>query len=219
MFNRVLIKKESLNHLRSHWRFPLYVFITTQFLYLCFNAKSLISTLFNFELSSPSIAGFLWFCISPILTMATQFFYLKFVKSKDDAGFNTFLEGLNLWLKGLLSFLYVFIKTLLWSLLLIVPGIIKGISYSMTSCIIAENPSISITKAVRLSMLLTKGYLLDILTFYLSFTGWFIIYLLTGSLFGLWLVPYFNTSFTFLYLYLKETALESGSVTRTDFNS
>ena len=43
--------------------------------------------------------------------------------------------------------------------------------------------------------------------------------LLTGGLFGLWLAPYLNTASTFVYLFLKETALESGTVTHEDFEA
>ena len=219
MFDRVLVKKESLNHLRHNWKYPLFVTFVTGFLSVCFNAKDLISSLFSFTLSSPSPAGFIWFFMSPVLSIAARYFYLSFVKTREQASFTDFLEGLNLWFKGILSFLYVLAKVILWSLLLIIPGFIKALSYSMTICIIAENPSIGIKKAVKLSMLLTKGYLFDIFMFYVSFLGWFIIVLLTGGLFGLWLSPYVNTASTFVYLFLKETALESGTLTHEDFEA
>lgn len=219
MFDRSLVKKESLNHLRHNWKFPLFVTAVTGFLSVCFNAKDLISSLFSFELSSPSVAGFIWFFMSPVLSMASRYFYLSFVKTREKTSFTTFLEGLNLWIKGILSFLYVLAKVILWSALLIIPGFIKALSYSMTTCILAENPSLEIKKAVKLSMLITKGYLFDIFMFYVSFAGWFIIMLLTGGLFGLWLAPYLNTASTFVYLFLKETALESGTVTHEDFEA
>ncbi len=219
MFDRSLVKKESLAHLRHYWKFPLLVTIVTGFLSICFNAKDLISTLFSFELSSPSLSSFIWFCISPVLSIASTYFYLSFVRNKEITTFTTFLEGLNLWFKGFFSFLYLVVKVVLWSLLLIIPGIVKAISYSMTTCIIAENPTISIRKAVHVSCLLTKGYLFDIFLFHLSFIGWFILQFLTGGLLGLWLSPYFNTASTFVYLFLKETALEAGIITHEDFEA
>ncbi len=219
MFDRVLIKKEALSHLRGNWKFPVLVTLITGFLSVCFNAKDLISSLFSFELSTPSIASFIWFFMSPVLSMAETYFFLSFVINREQTKFYTYLEGLNLWIKGILSFLYVLVKIFLWSLLLIIPGIIKALAYSMVPFIIAENPSIGIKNAVRVSCIMTKGCLFDIFMFYLSFAGWLVLLILSGGILVLWVGPYIDTATTFLYLFLKETALESGTITREDLQN
>lgn len=219
MFDRSLIKKEALNHLRHHWKYPLLVTFITAFLSVCFNAKDMISSLFSFELSSPSFTTLIWFFMSPVLSIAETYFFLSFVKNREDTNFYTYLEGLNLWIKGITSFLYILLKTLLWALLLIIPAIIKLLCYSMTSWIIAEYPSISVRKAVRVSILITKGYLFDIFLFYLSFIGWLLLSVLTGGILILWVSPYIDTASTYVYLFLKETALEAGIITREDLEA
>ena len=50
------------------------------------------------------------------------------------------------------------IYTFLWSLLLLVPGIIKSISYSMTYYIMRENPGMSGEQAIQRSMAMMRGH-------------------------------------------------------------
>ena len=53
------------------------------------------------------------------------------------------------------------VYTALWTLLLIVPGIIKGYSYSMAYYVMAENPSISAGEAISRSMKLMNGHKME----------------------------------------------------------
>jgi len=76
--------------------------------------------------------------------------------------------GKTVWL-GILLDIFV----LLWSVLLIIPGIIKSISYSMSYYILADNPSITAKEAIKESERIMKGHKWDFFVLGLSFVGWF----------------------------------------------
>ena len=102
-------------------------------------------------------------------------------------------------LASLLQFVFIF----LWSLLLIVPGIIKAFSYSMTWFILEDEPELSPNKAIELSMAMMKGHKFDLFYLYLSFIGWGILSLFTLGIGLLWLTPYMNTSVAAFYQDVK----------------
>lgn len=99
-------------------------------------------------------------------------------------------EGFKKFGTSFLAYLLMGIFTFLWSLLLIVPGIIAGLSYAMTPYIINDNPGISATDAIRLSKEMMKGFKWKLFLLQLSFIGWGILSLFTCFVGLLWLIPY-----------------------------
>jgi hypothetical protein len=63
----------------------------------------------------------------------------------------------------------------LWSLLLIVPGIVKSYQYALVPYILAENPGLSWRRALDLSRSMTDGCKFDIFVLQLSFIGWYLL--------------------------------------------
>lgn len=82
----------------------------------------------------------------------------------------------------------------LWTLLLIVPGIVKTYSYSMAHFIMAENPGMTPTEAITASKQLMDGHKLELFLLDLSFIGWALLSALTLGIGSLWLVPYRNAA-------------------------
>ncbi len=105
----------------------------------------------------------------------------------------------------------------LWCLLLIIPGIIKSIAYSMSMYIIADNPNVGVRNALKLSMKMTKGYKMDIFVMYLSFIGWNILCVFTLGIGSLWLMPYMQTTYSNMYHRLKKISIENGVCTEQEF--
>lgn len=105
----------------------------------------------------------------------------------------------------------------LWSLLLVIPGIVKALAYSMTEYIMGEYKHIGGQQAIRLSMRITDGRKMDIFIFGLSFIGWQILTGITMGFLGIYTVPYMRTSFAGLYLELKQEAIARGIVSDADF--
>lgn len=84
--------------------------------------------------------------------------------------FSRLKEGILL---ELLASLYI----LLWSLLFIIPGLVKAVGYSMAPYIKAENPEMGYKECLVKSERLMEGFKWHYVTFLISFIGW---YLLTG---------------------------------------
>ncbi|MCF0174532.1 MAG: DUF975 family protein, partial [Bacteroidales bacterium] len=99
----------------------------------------------------------------------------------------------------LLKSIYVF----LWSLLLVIPGIIKAFSYALVPYIISENPNLSPEEAISQSSKMMEGHRLDLFILYLSFIGWFILAVLTAGIGFLWLCPYISAAKASFYLDIK----------------
>lgn len=119
---------------------------------------------------------------------------------------------------ALLTALLRNVYTFLWSLLFVIPGIVKGYAYSMADYIIYENPNISANEALRLSQELTRGAKGDLFVLDLSFLGWHFLSALTLGILGiLYVNPYVYTTHAAVYDSLKATAIQSGRLTWADF--
>lgn len=125
----------------------------------------------------------------------------------------------NFWRK-LGGFLWMSLWTLLWSYLLVVPGIVKGLAYSMTPYILADSPNVPAREALKLSMRITDGYKMDIFVACLSFLGWLILSAFTGGILGLVYVgPYMQTTLGGIYQELKTNAIENGVIDAAEFGA
>ncbi len=82
------------------------------------------------------------------------------------------------------------VKTLLWSLLLVVPGIIKGYEYRMIPLILSENPDMDSREAFALSREMMNGNKWAAFVLDLSFLGWEILAVIAGAILG-FLMPFF----------------------------
>lgn len=91
----------------------------------------------------------------------------------------------------------------LWSLLLIVPGVIKSLSYSMSYFILIDNPELSSNEARKKSMSLMQGNKRRLFCLLLSFIGWDLLCLLTLGVLSLWITPYKRTAVAVFYENIK----------------
>ena len=101
----------------------------------------------------------------------------------------------------------------LWSLLLLIPGIVKAFAYFATPYLLAEFPHVSATEALKISMRMTDGYKGEIFVLRLTFIGWYLLNVFTFGLLGIFYVnPYYYTTMAGMYQELKMNALYNGSV-------
>ncbi len=87
----------------------------------------------------------------------------------------------------------------LWTLLLIIPGIIKSYEYRFVPYILSEEPDLSSNEVITQSIEMTNGHKMDMFVLDLSFIGW---YILGGFLFGIgvfFVDPYKEATFARLY--------------------
>jgi uncharacterized membrane protein len=101
------------------------------------------------------------------------------------------------------TMLLVGIYTFLWSLLLIIPGIVKGLSYSMTAFILKDNQELSYNEAIEQSMDMMNGYKWKLFVLILSFIGWGLLCVLTIGIGFLWLIPYMQITQVAFYEDIK----------------
>ncbi|MDL2257834.1 DUF975 family protein [Eubacteriales bacterium OttesenSCG-928-K08] len=99
---------------------------------------------------------------------------------------------------GLRLFMNLFI--MLWSLLLIIPGIVASYRYALAPYIMAEYPDIGIREAVNRSKELMQGHKGDLFAMNLSFIGWSFLCLFTLGIGYLWLNPYMQAANAAFYL-------------------
>lgn len=116
---------------------------------------------------------------------------------------NTVRLAFSDYVRNAVSILLVYLYTILWTLLFIVPGIIKGLAYSLTPFIVKDNPQLSPNQAINLSMKMMKGHKFDLFYLYLSFIGWILLAMLTLGIGLLWVIPYMQTSMAAFYLDVK----------------
>ncbi|MFA5528052.1 MAG: DUF975 family protein [Peptostreptococcales bacterium] len=151
----------------------------------------------------PFIGGVFSLFINSAVYMGTIIFCLNLLET-NKAVFMDGFKGFEYILKatGAVALTSMFI--FLWSLLLVIPGIIKSYSYSQTLYILAENPDMKIMDAIYESRRMMNGAKGKLFILHLSFIGWFLLSVITFGVGFLWLIPYFSVSMAAFYLYIKD---------------
>lgn len=120
---------------------------------------------------------------------------------------NTFSHTFAGWLRNVWAAFLMYLFTVLWTLLLVIPGIIKGLAYSMTPYILKDYPELSANQAINLSQKMMKGHKFDLFYLELSFIGWLFLGIFTLGIGYIWLVPYMYTTFAAFYQDVKKEYL------------
>lgn len=100
------------------------------------------------------------------------------------------------------------IYTFLWTLLLVIPGIVKSYSYAMTDYILKDYPELSNNAAIEKSMAMMDGYKMKLFLLDLSFIGWAILCIFTFGIGLLFLKPYMQVAHAAFYEDLKAQLME-----------
>ncbi len=134
--------------------------------------------------------GSAWFCLQ--------------VYRGEQAKIETVFTPFNNFAHVLGGFWYMMLFQILWSMLFIIPGIIKGIAYSMAPYILVDKPEIPATEVLEESMRMTDGHKAEIFVFYLSFLGWILLSVITFDIVGIFYAfPYMQVSAAGIYETLK----------------
>ncbi|WP_215143686.1 DUF975 family protein [Exiguobacterium qingdaonense] len=95
----------------------------------------------------------------------------------------------------------------LWTLLLIVPGIIKGFSYSLTPYILRDQPELSALESITESRRLMDGHKMEAFMLFLSFFGWFLVGILTLGIGFFFIGPYYSTTYATFYDSIRDNRI------------
>jgi uncharacterized membrane protein len=130
--------------------------------------------------------------------LGAAMFSLSMSRGKE-ARLEQIFEGFNRFGTALGAYLLMMIYVLLWTLLLIVPGIIAALGYSMTFYIIADDSSIKAEDALRKSKTMMDGFKLKLFYLHLRFFLLALLCILTLGIGFLWLIPYFHITMAKFY--------------------
>ena len=153
----------------------------------------------------PNIGIFLQLASTGPLSLGWAIFSLAAIK-KEKVEISLLLSGFNsevIW-TSLGAYLVIFIFVFLWTLLLIIPGIIAALSYSMTYYIIAEDNTVTPLEAISKSKALMHGHKSQLFFLCFRFIGWGILSLLTLGIGFLFLIPYAGVSLGAFYENVKQ---------------
>ena len=202
------LKDNAKQSLRGNWGWAIIVFLITAIIVGIFTGAGhwLDETYINYDgtnifyqFASPIGSILLW--IGSFIGLSRN---IAFLELRDDqkeekpymAAFSVFTE--NRFGPELINFVLVSIFTFLWTWLLIIPGIIKAYSYSMTPYIVkdmvASDKQVSATDGINASKELMKGHKMALFIFDLSFLGWNILAAITCGIGYLWVTPYYQTA-------------------------
>ena len=148
-----------------------------------------------------SVAGLLSLA-ALILGGTVELGYAKFLLKQYDRKELQFSDLFSQFERFGTGFAQKFLRTLytcLWALLLVIPGIVKGLSYAMTPFILEEHPEMTASEAIKASMRLMNGHKMDLFILGLTFIGWQILACLTMGIGFLFLNPYMNAAYAAFY--------------------
>lgn len=95
--------------------------------------------------------------------------------------------------------------TMLWSLLFVIPGVIKAASYSLFAYILAENPELGPRESIEVSMMMMRGYKWQWFKLRLSLLGWYLLSCITLELSAIWTHAYISTVNALFYRHVKSS--------------
>ena len=163
---------------------------------ICFALMLLVCFAFMILGVIPTIGWLATIILSgPVALSTTLIFYKVAIKNKTPE-IEDLMYGFSddNFLRGMVGYLLYSIFTFLWSPLLIVPGIIKAISYSQMYYIMIDHPEMDASAAIKKSMQLMEGHKWEYFVLELSFIPWYLLVGLTFGLMYIWVGPYVATT-------------------------
>ena len=143
-----------------------------------------------------------------IIGGTVQLGYCKFLLKQHDGKETEFKDLFSQFDRFGTGFAQAFLRnlyTILWTLLFIVPGLIKGFSYAMTPFILADHPEMTASEAITASRKLMDGHKGELFVLGLSFFGWNLLCIFTLGIASLWITPYLNAAYAAFYRELTGT--------------
>ena len=128
--------------------------------------------------------------------------YLMVIRYEEVSAKDSFSGLKDFWGAFRVSF-FVGLFTFLWSLLFYIPGIIKGLSYSMAMYIYADDPSKRPLDCIKESQQITDGHKSELFVLSLSFIGWMLLGAVTFGIAYIWVGPYMSATFANAYEELR----------------
>jgi uncharacterized membrane protein len=168
---------------------------------------SLVCVLYGLLVGVPSglntYGELLSFLLAGPLQLGIAIYFLNILNDRP-ASIENLIEGFKPLLKVILIYIVISIATAIGIVLLIIPGIIIALGFSMTYYILVENPELSIEESLKESWRLTNGYKMELFVLHLRFIPWYLLGLLCFGI-GIFVVmPWHQLTLANYYNYLKQ---------------
>ena len=186
--NKILMAN-ARDSLRGFWGLAIGALIIYFLVFCVLGLFPVIGTIATYIIVGPMTVGGVRFTLS--------------VSRKEKPEIGQLFSGFDRFGTHLAAYLLQTLFVCLWTLLLIIPGIIAALSYSMTYFIIAEDSSISASEAITKSKKMMKGNKWKLSYLGFRFTGWFLLAMLSCGIGFLWVGPYMYVSYAKFYDDLK----------------
>jgi len=146
--------------------------------------------------------------LTPVFTLALVKIFLGMTYGEAPEIAKLFADFNKFWSAFKVTFL-VGLFVSLWSLLFVIPGIVKALSYSQAMYILAENPDIGAREAINRSKAMMEGHKMELFVLGLSFIGWHLLGAVTIGIAYIYVLPYMNATMANFYNRVKgSTAVE-----------
>ncbi len=160
-----------------------------------------IASLIIYAINAAGVPALVGLIITGPLMVGYSMYLLNNLKDDKNANqletlFHGFKNSLG---TSIIAYILRIIFVSLWSLLFIIPGIVKALAYSMTPYVIAENPNLTPTEAIDKSQALMNGNKWRLFCLLFSFIGWFLLGSLAFGIGLIFVLPYVNTAIANFY--------------------
>lgn len=156
----------------------------------------------------PIVGWFATIIIMPAFNISLCMIFLNLAK-REDISVGDVFKGFNITGKAVWLYIITNFFVFLWSLLLIIPGIIKTFSYSMAPFILADNPNLTSSEALSESIRIMDGHKFDLFVLQLSFFLWYILGAITFGIAYVYVVPYYEATMVNFYNEIKDKKIEA----------
>lgn len=167
-----------------------------------------LPTSFLIFFSVLSVFGSILSLVQFIIGGTVQLGYVTYLLKQHDRAsfdFNDLFSQFHRFGQGFAQAFLRGLYTTLWTLLFIIPGIVKSFSYAMTPFIMAENPDMTANEAITASRELMDGHKAELFVVRLSFIGWVLLSSLSFGIGYLFLNPYMNAADAAFYRTITST--------------
>ena len=148
--------------------------------------------------------GLLIIVLTGVMNYGHAYVYLKNARDGEQMEIGDVFKGFNsdfgdLFLLGFMQSLFI----ALWSILLVVPGIVKSYSYARAYYLKVDHPEMNWKDCITESRNLMQGHKWELFVLDLSFIGWYIVGALCLGVGTLWVSPYHNSARALFYESIK----------------
>ena len=156
----------------------------------------------------PRVGDLIYIFVGLPLAFGWSIAVLRFVRGEKQEVVSNMFDVFKDYKRFLGTSLLQMLFICLWTLLLIVPGIMKSYSYAMTPFLMHDNPNLSYMEALKKSEQMMYGHRWDLFMLHLSFIGWILLSCITFGLGFFFLMPYMGTATVEFYNDLKSETVE-----------